>query len=348
MANGWFTGRRVGRGGRPLRLALRPLRAKGNSFAGLFADHLSRRNFEVVPFSWDELDRGGHDVVLIHWPTEFFRPDSRKATLSLLWRLARAKVRHGTRIVWLVHNIHPHDGGSMSSTLTARIFLGLLDGTIFLSQTSRDELHGVYPSSRRLRELVTVHGLYPAVASAARSFDPAQARGRLLYFGVIRDYKNVTGLVRAACGVTVKPFTLRVTGYCADPDLHARIRDLAQGDPRIELDIRDDFVSPEELEQLIDACDGVVLPYKRILNSGSAIHALSRYRPILAPAIGSLTELRSQIGDGWVHLFKADIDAEAIEAFLAGISALQAPSPNLAPFEWTRIGEAVSDFLSGF
>ena len=99
---------------------------------------------------------------------------------------------------------------------------------------------------------------------------------------------------------------------------------------------------------MIDASDGVILPYKRILNSGSALHALSRHRPILAPAIGSLTELRAQLRGGWVHLFEGDIDTKAIETFLAGIGALQARSPNLAPFEWTRIGEEVSDFLSDF
>jgi beta-1,4-mannosyltransferase len=39
------------------------------------------------------------------------------------------------------------------------------------------------------------------------------------------------------------------------------------------------------------AADLIALPYKEILNSGSAILALSFDRPILVPAAGALAEL---------------------------------------------------------
>lgn len=331
----------------PQVLALKPLAAPANQFPKLLSDHLQLTGIVIVPFSWEALGRAKYDLVLFHWPTEFFRPSSRRKSLALLTRMVFDKLRHGTRFVWLVHNLEPHEeGASRRSALTARLFFAVLDGTIFLSRHSRDELHRVYPSTRSLRSLVTAHGRYPEAATAPSPFDALASRGRLLFFGLVRPYKNVERLVAEARRVTASPFSLTVLGACFDAALAERIRAQAGDDPRIRIDLRRDHIPDAELEAEIDAHDGVVLPYRRILNSGVALHALGRNKPILAPAMGSLPELRDAAGHQWVQLFDGEISAEKIDRFLAGIAGIAHPAPDLSAFAWDRIGSEVSNFLA--
>jgi glycosyltransferase involved in cell wall biosynthesis len=326
-------------------LGLKPISATGNSFAGLFSRHIDDSSFEREAFEWSKLGGGHYDIVVFHWPTEFFRPSSRKASLALLARMLRDKLLHRTKFVWVVHNLEPHDGGSMKSELTTRLFLRLLDGVILLSRHSLDELHRLYPQARSLPALVTVHGRYEPLVGAPSDFVAAERRNRLLFFGMIRDYKNVDRLVAEAREVELTPFSLTVTGVCQDEELESRIREAAGEDMRVDLDIRNGFVPDEELERTIDTHDAVVLPYRNILNSGVALHALGRNKPILAPRIGSLPELQHQVGEEWVHLFDGEITADHITRFLTGLDACKSPSPDLTAYEWQRVGNDVTGFL---
>jgi glycosyltransferase involved in cell wall biosynthesis len=328
--------------GRPV-VALNPISSEANSFTGLFSASIHRSEFDLVPFERNHLGRARYDVVVFHWPNEFFRPTSRRNVLKLLARMLLDKLRHGTKFVWVVHNMRPHDSGRPS--LAASVFLRLLDGAILLSNHSREELNRSYPSTRSLATLVTVHGRYESFINPPRDQIAAERSNRLLFFGLIRNYKNVERLVAEARKVTSQRFSLRVIGACKDGELKARIQAAAGGDERIVLDIREAIVPDDELERVIDEHDAVVLPYRHILNSGVALHALGRNRPILAPAIGSLPELREMVGAEWVSLFEGDISAEAIEGFLAALAGLDSPRPDLQAFAWERVGSDVTRFL---
>ena len=327
---------------RPI-LALKPLSADGNAFSGAFSGHLDPA-FDRVAFEWDGLGRRAYDAVVFHWPTEFFRPTRRKETLAFLARMALDRLR-GTRFVWVAHNLAPHDGGSRASATTRDLFLRQLDGVIYLSQQSRREAERLYPVLAGKPSLVTVHGRYDDTAVPA---SPHRAgAGRLLTFGLIRAYKNAAGLVRAAHGVRTAPFALTVAGTPFEDGLVDEIVAAARGDPRVTLDIRDALMPADELERLIDAHDAVVMPYTQILNSGVALHALARNRPILAPRLGSLPEVAEAVGPDFVHLYDGPIRAEVIDTFLAAIAGRDLGTADLSAFGWDRVGGDVSAFIAG-
>ena len=62
----------------------------------------------------------------------------------------------------------------------------------------------------------------------------------------------------------------------------------AAADPRIVL--RLERIPEGDLSGILRAADAVVLPFRDILTSGSAILALSHGRPVIAPAMGCLPE----------------------------------------------------------
>lgn len=327
-------------------LALKPLRAAENEFSGRFADAIDDAAFAKVPFGWDALGRGRYDAVVFHWPTEFFRPSARRTTMALLGKMAADRLRHGTRFVWVAHNIAPHDGGSLASPTTAALFLRLLSGVVYLSEDSRRAALNAYPHLARVPALVTVHGRYGDVVGPPQAHDARPFAGRMLFFGQIRGYKNVPALVAAARAMTVAQFSLTIVGTCPEPALVREIVAAAGGDPRIALDIRDTLVPDGELEGIIDAHDAVVLPYSRVLNSGVALHALGRNKPILAPRTGSLPELAASVGGAWVQLYDGAFATPALERFVVGLAATPRSAPDLTAYGWDRIGADMTRFLT--
>ena len=325
-------------------LALNPIDSDGNSFTGRFSSSLDESKFYVVPWRWEDVGRARYDVVVFHWPDEFFGPVN-ILTLKLLAKMAIDRLRRGTKYVWVVHNIRPHDLQGGRPRLTTLLFLRLLSGIILLSDDSRRLVERTYPALKAIPTLVTVHGRYERSNRPAPVADPSDRSGRLLYFGLIRPYKNVEGMIAAARQV-VEPFALTVIGTCNDARLEAAIRAKANGDGRIKLDIRREFVPEDELEATIDACDAVILPYRNILNSGAALHALSRNKPVLAPRIGGLPQLQGSVGEEWVRLFDGEITSTVISDFLGTLRQGTSTSPDLSLFSWEKIGSDVTQFLS--
>ena len=110
----------------------------------------------------------------------------------------------------------------------------------------------------------------------------------VLFFGLIREYKGVPDLVEAFAALDAPDAELWLVGNPHDDRIEAEVAALARSDPRIET--RLEFVPDERIQYFLNAADALALPYRRILNSGTAHLGLSYGRPVVAPAIGCLPE----------------------------------------------------------
>src|SRR3546814_18874596 len=71
-----------------------------------------------------------------------------------------------------------------------------------------------------------------------------------------------------------------------------------------------EYLSDAEIERLTEEADAVVLPYRDIVNSGSALLARSRFRPVIATRLGSLIEFQGSGGEGWLWLYDGPLTGE--------------------------------------
>src|SRR5690606_17669800 len=94
----------------------------------------------------------------------------------------------------------------------------------------------------------------------------------------------------------------------------------AQSDARIRLQF--DFIADEHVQRYFRAADLVVLPYREILNSGTALLALSFDRPVLLPRAGAGDELSRRVGSAWVRTYDDELSGADILAALDAASAL--------------------------
>jgi beta-1,4-mannosyltransferase len=327
--------------------SLYPIASPVNRYVDQFSKALADQNYIVREFRWRPEILFKTNVIILHWPTEFFSSEGKWSAfksslkLALIWLL---KYVRGTRFVWVAHNAAPHEAKKLAPRLTG-FFMRTLDGIIYLSASSRQMISDLYPQSRGRNSLVTVHGHYRDVALTPLSPRPVpNGVVKLAYVGLVRPYKNLEVLVEEAAKVS--GLELRVSGIAFDRAIGEALRAGAGQARHITLDLWESALEDAKFEGIIDSADAVVLPYRNILNSGAALFALSRNRPILAPNIGSLPELRAQVGADWVYLYDGEFNHCVLTEFLAWMrttkSGLAAP---LDSYAWSRIGRDLGQFI---
>lgn len=256
-----------------------------------------RQPFPVL-VAW--LRAGRPRVLHLHWTHEYLKGAAGPTRLNR-WRFLgqlRLLRRLGVRIVWTMHNLGGHDGLRHASEMAVhRELVSLADAVICHCTAARDAAIAAYglDAADAAKLHVVPHGSYLGAYPDAVS--RAEARARLglpesgpvlLFLGAVRGYKGTDDLVDAFRGVVDPAARLLIAGKPRGEGISARLAAAAAADRRIVLALR--YIADDELQVWLGAADVVVLPFRDILTSGSAILGLSFGRPIVAPALGCLPE----------------------------------------------------------
>lgn len=330
-------------------IAIRPARAPLNRFVDLFAASIEHQGFTVRELRWRLSFLRRARAVIIHWPTEFTAFDSAGSVLAARVKLLMMKAASrlfGTSFIWVAHNRAPHDTTPRHRSIT-RAFMGALSGVIYLSAESRTLVEAHIPEVRGKPALVTAHGHYRDSAATPASAPPLVGEpARLAFVGLIRPYKNLEVLARAIAEAA-DTACVTIAGMKFSPAVAEVLERVAASSPAVRLDLRDGAFSDAEFEAVVDASDAVVLPYREILNSGAALLALSRNRPVIAPRIGSMPDLQRSVGKDWVYLYDGAFDSGVVRDAVRWLrDTSRGPEAPLGSFDWEIIGAAIADFVT--
>ena len=338
---------------RALRVLARPgfSNRLANPYNWLLYTELSRLGVRVEEYGIGRSIVGRYDVCHVHWPESTFNASLIEAlatTESLLCSLDALRAK-GTRVVWTVHNLRAHERRypRAEQAFFAR-FLRRVDGFIALSESGFELAREAFPALRARPGAVVPHPHYRSEYpdGVARS----QARARLaleqdehvlLFFGRVLEYKNVPELIRFVRAlpelVSGKKLRLVVAGRAHDAQAERAIRRTAGSDPRIRLHLK--HVAKDEAQLFFRASNLVVLPYREILNSGTALLSLSFDRPVMMPRRGAGSELERSVGSDWLSLYD-ELNRDGLERALARASMLPPVSDgrHLWPFEPRAVG----------
>jgi len=305
-------------------LAWPAFKAKGSPYNALLYRNMEALGATVEEFTAWRILSTRYDVVHLHWP-EYCLND-RGPLASLFWTSALfgamcwVRLRKG-KVFWTVHNLESHGQQYPAAERRFwRIFTSLLNGYICLTKEGGDQARQRYPALSKIQGFVIPHGnirdAYPGVEisrNAARSrlgIDPSAKV--VAFFGCVAPYKGVPELVEKFSSLHDRQAVLLVAGKCSLAAAERkRIEEIAACDSRVRL--RLEYVPHAEVAVYIRAADLMVLPFREILNSGSAVLALSLDRPVLVPARGAMKELQEFAGAEWVNLFSGDLTAEALK-----------------------------------
>ncbi len=294
---------------------------------------------EVRTFSWRNALFWDYDVFHVHWPdailryarfrnpaTRALRPLTNRVAFLLL--LGRLRLRRSA-VVRTVHNIDPHEPPRWFDVGLLRRLDALTTAWIRLNpftpvpapDCAETILHGDYRSW---------FGAYPPV--------PTPVSGRLIFFGLMREYKGVGDLVSAFTKTTDPSLSLHLVGRPAPDSFASTIESAAQRDPRISTEL--EYVDEATLVEEIGDAELVVLPYREMHNSGVALLALSLDRPVLVPDNEVNRALAVEVGPLWVSLFEGTIKpADLTGALNRARQARQiGGGPDLSARSWADAG----------
>jgi glycosyltransferase involved in cell wall biosynthesis len=339
-----------------LTVAAFPRRLHGNPYCDLLYRGVAATGTHVVEdaelsLGWIVRHRGRVQVLHLHWPELYYRGRGGRVTVrsaaGFVAALAAARAL-GYRIVWTVHNALPHERR------------GLGDRALrwMLCRTARLVVHA--ESARRVLPhggrgaAVVPHGHYIDVYP--RAVERGEARRRLglredetvfLSFGQVRPYKGIPELLAAFAALEAPGIRLVVAGGATDAALAAAVARDAARDPRVVAHLA--HVADADVQGYFEAADWVVLPYREVLTSGSALLALSLGRPVIAPRRGCLAELTEADG---VLGYDPD-EPDALGAALARARATDAAAwrPRALAAarraDWRDIGQAYDRIFAG-
>jgi glycosyltransferase involved in cell wall biosynthesis len=260
---------------------------------------LDRSNGDYLDWRWLLHNRRRVNLLHLHWMHYHYVRSNRAASvvafMKLVVKLLLARML-GYRIVWTMHNVLPHERSSPSILdYLGRIFMAQLATSVIVHcNYGQDVL--AHRFHRKRRVFVVPLPNYGTVLPSGGSREEARAKLGLqqvelvfLFFGAIRQYKGVTDLIAAFREIPRVDQALVVAGKPANGDIAADIILRVAKDARILTEL--EYVSDRKLEMYLRAASAVVLPFRDVLTSSSAMLALSASRPVVAPAIGCLPEL---------------------------------------------------------
>lgn len=329
-----------------------------NPYNSLLYSSIKAQGAEVLEFDgrlFSNLD--GVDIFHLHWPDLFLKRrfwlQAVLACANLLIILKRAR-RAGARVVWTAHNLQSHENlYPILERLFWFLFVRELDGVISMSKGGLELVRERRLEGREIPGAIIPHGHYRDVYP--NQTNKVASRNRLDIdiltfvagqFGLIRRYKGLQELLQAwnRWGGPVEGKDLLIAGHTSDTTLGDFITMQAASDQSIRY--HQGTIDAKDLQYYFNACDVIVLPYQKILNSGAALLALSFNKPVVLPRSEVLTELQEQVGDDWVYLYEGEFNEDVLEK--ACLWTKQGPGTQIAPldeFEWPLLAEKTTTFF---
>lgn len=287
---------------------------EGNAYMSLLSDALREQGVDVrtpglpvaFPLTRALLRNRDADVVQLDWLYDYYATDD----LSAAWLNDVASVARAVaflldllvvsaldvRVVRTVHNERSHDGAyPRTERVVTECVFAVADAVTVKCEAAADRIAAAYRVPDADNLWVVPDGNYVGAyenevtrADARRDLGIDDARFVFVFFGRVRPYKGVPELIEAFASLELPDAELLIAGNPASAASEARVRRLAASEPQVRTTLS--FVPDDRIQYYLNAADVLVLPYRRILNSGSAYLGLSFGTPIVAPAIGCLPE----------------------------------------------------------
>ncbi len=286
------------------------------------------------------------EKVIIQWWHPYFAPCYR----ILTGRLKRA----GIEIVYICHNVFPHERFPLDKKLT-RMALRRADRYILHAQGEVAALLSIKPDAEYK---VQVHPTYSAFRfndlkkeDARKLLSIREDEKIMLFFGFVREYKGLKHLLHAAGilknGLYFKdgpmPVLYVVGDFDGNKDEYLKmIEEYGIGE---QVRIIDGYVPDREVEKYFAMTDLVVLPYESATQSGIVQIAYGFQKPVIVTRVGGLPEV---VEDGITGDIVEPFDDEALagaiyryfeedkqERYIKGIKERE------YRFSWDRMTEAL-------
>jgi glycosyltransferase involved in cell wall biosynthesis len=278
----------------------------------------------------------GKVVFHLHWTNYILREANNLEDAERLKNIFLKKLFEflaaGGSLIWTIHNVLPHDCLYLKQEIELRNIICAAASKIHIHSASSLSEIQKYLHVPDEKVAVVPHGNYVGVYpnnmnrdEARRKFNFTSEQTVFLFLGQIRKYKGIEDLIIAFNQVQQK-----------FPDTHLLIAGKAMEQIKLEeLDITpkvkskitliERYIPENELQHFYHAADVAVLPYTKILTSGSLLNAMSFSCPVIVPRVGMTEEIIQDGQNGYLYELE---NIESLVQTMTKILTLKADEKN--------------------
>lgn len=226
------------------------------------------------------------DVLHIQWLVFIDYCNLEKYILAIF-----KKIRPKMKLFMTVHNIYPHDLTDREMQIYRDRFNGIskyYDGFIVHLDSAKKELVASFLIGED-RVYVAYHGIYLGEQILRKGKQTNDGYTHIIMYGSQTRYKGADLLVDALYKLPqeyIDKMKVSIIGTTAQ-DLYDEYKDKLDA---VNVTWINRFVSDNELYEAISQSDLILLPYRKITQSGVLLLALSYYKPILTSDLPSFRE----------------------------------------------------------
>lgn len=199
------------------------------------------------------------------------------------------------KLVWTLHNIHPHDAKYYKIHNFCRRFFA--KHTNWIRLFSSDSIQRAQQTLNiNANFVVCPEGSY--VDYYKSSVLKKEARNKLkieekdfvyLYLGFIKPYKGIENLIKSFSSLKIINKKLIIAGNVLNENYFKEIYTNNN-----DISFINKFIENDELQYFYKTADVVVLPFNKVENSGSVILAMGFKKTVIAPKMGVLKKRLKQ------------------------------------------------------
>ncbi|WP_158093719.1 glycosyltransferase [Erythrobacter sanguineus] len=250
-------------------------------------------------------------VFHLHWTNPIFANGSNEADAAQRASDFVAKLRlfhsRGGRIIWTIHNVISHEPKYLDVELDLHRTLANLSDWIHVHHLAVVEDARPHYTLPPEKVLVAAHGNY--IGTLNTEITSAEARERLgipmhatvfLFLGQIRSYKGVDELIDTFNELSSHHDNVWLV-------MAGKMLGVSQQEVAARLGshgrvvFRPGYVADEDMQIYLNSADVMVLPYRKVSTSGSALLAMSFALPVICPASGLLSYLIEDGKEGFLY-----------------------------------------------
>lgn len=325
--------------------------AQRNQYQALLYSAQDQFNVSIVPIHdlglCGDIPWPGKVICHFHWihgKTGQAKTEAEADEAVVYWEnLLRRIKENGHKIVWTVHNVMPHETVWVEQDKKIHQMMADAADALHVMASDSATLTAPYYTLDERKIFVVPHPTYEGAQPDEISRVEARTQLQIgeeefvfLSFGAIMEYKGYDRLMAAydqLRGKTAKKTRLIIAGLPSDKALVEKITAWGAGKPDVILDMTP--VPHDKLQVYFRSADISVCPYRRTMNSGAAMMAVTFDLPVLGPDSGGFLDIETS-GCGFVFKNKSDTSladamVSALETRSDYVSSLRSKKAKLSP-----------------
>lgn len=223
------------------------------------------------------------NIYFFNWPENLIFRKFGYLQITLLFICVIILKIRGVQIVWIFHNIAPHQGHTYLTKVVYKLFLHWSD---LIITHSKKALRFIQENSKN-KSFYIPHPFrkkFFPVRNHKYQYD-------MIIWGSIFRYKGIVEFLRSKQDCQ-KSYKILIIGKCDDREYDRKIRELINSNIRYE----NRYVEQEELKNLILSARYVLFPYLKnsISSSGALVDSILLGKTVIGPNVGAFQELANE------------------------------------------------------